>query len=787
MTVNCRHCGDPVPTSPGPGAGTAVQAGFCCAGCEAAFDLLNGLGLASYYKRRALDPAMRALKPDEDRPQIDFTSQVHSRTGVCELWLMVDGIHCAACVWVIETILARSPIVQKARVNMTTRRLHLAWDGTADQAESLLEPVMRLGYRLAPFDPRALRHAGGQEEKQLLRCMAVAGFAASNVMLLSVSVWAGYFQDMGPATRDLFHWISALITLPAAVYAGMPFYRSACRALAARRVNMDVPIAFAVIMTVLISIGETARSADHAYFDSALTLLFFLLIGRFLERRARGRARASAEHLLSLNARAVTVLREDAGRQVLSPSALVPGDTVLVAAGERIGVDGIVCSGQSDVDTSLITGESLPAPIREGMAVFTGTLNLSAALRIKVTRTGEGTLLAEIVRLMENAEKGRAAYVDLAEKTANYYAPVVHILAVLTFIYWFGLTDLPWRDALIHAIAVLIITCPCALALAVPVVQVVASGRLMRQGVLLKSATALERLGHVTGIAFDKTGTLTLGKAELTDAPDDATALTLAAGMAANATHPLAKALHRHLPRTPALTGVQEVPGAGLVYESPEGTIRLGSRRFVGATAAETTEGPEVWLSRPGQAPLRFGFSDPLRSDAKDVIRTLRQKGFDIRLLSGDRRGTVAKTAEALDIKTWFAELKPEDKTRQLQSFRAAGENWLMVGDGLNDAPALATAHVSVSPAGAAEVSQNAADIVFQGTRLNPVPEVIEVAKSADRLVKQNIALSILYNVVTIPMAMTGLITPLIAAIAMSTSSIVVILNALRLNVGAKK
>ena len=448
-------------------------------------------------------------------------------------------------------------------------------------------PVIRLGYRLVPFDPEKLDAAEAVRERELLRALGVAGFSAANVMLMSVAIWAGHSQGMGPATRDLLHWVSALIAMPAILYAAKPFFRSAWSALKSRRTNMDVPISIGVTLATGMSLAETIRGAEHAYFDSAITLLFFLLIGRYLDMRARGRARSAAEHLLSLNASAVTVLDEDGGSRVVRPEQVAVGMAVLVAAGERIPVDGRVADGVSDIDTGLISGESVPGAARPGDKVFAGTLNLTAPLRLDVTAVGEGTLLAEIVRLMEMAEQGRARYVALADRVSRAYAPVVHLTALATFLGWVFIAGTAWQPALLNAIAVLIITCPCALALAVPVVQVIASGRLMRQGILLKSATALERLTEIDTVVFDKTGTLTEGRPELHAGGLSDSDLRLAASLAASSRHPLARALCRAVPGVAVAAGVREIPGSGLALDGPDGEIRLGSRRFTGAAAED--------------------------------------------------------------------------------------------------------------------------------------------------------------------------------------------------------
>ncbi len=779
----CLHCGSEVQPR-GPAAPD-----FCCAGCRAAHDLIQGMGLEHYYRRRCIDPNARPLKPDEEATGVGIADYVREEEdGVFSLHLMVEGLHCAACVWLIESLLGRGEGVVSARLNMTTRRLILKWKGGAERAEALLAPVVAVGYRLAPFDPARLNSEALRHEQELLRAMAVSGFAAGNVMLFSVSVWSG--GDMGPATRSLMHLLSALVAVPAILYAIRPFLRSALAALRAGRTNMDVPITLGVLLTTGMSLFESLRGAPHAYFDSAVSLLFFLLVGRYLDSRARGRARAGAEHLLALGARTVTVVEADGGRHLMRPEQVRPGQTILVASGERIGADGTVAEGTSDVDASLITGETTPTAVMPGDRVFAGTLNLSGPLRVTVGAVGEGTLLAGIVRLMEVAEQGRARYVALADRVARLYAPVVHVMALGTFLGWLVLAGTPWQDAMMTAVSVLIITCPCAVALAVPAVQIVASGRLLRRGVLLKSATALERLARVTAVVFDKTGTLTLGRpVPVRDGCWTGTDLERAASLAASSRHPLARALAESAPHVPPTDGVREVPGSGLSAPVNGGEARLGSRAWCGAGPEERADGAglELWLAWPGAPPVRFPFADEPRPDAAEVVAELHRRGLPVELLSGDRAVTVAEVAERLGIGSWRGDCSPGDKTKRLGELRDEGRMVLMVGDGLNDAPALAAADVSLSPASAVDIAQTAADAVFQGNRLAPVIEALDVARRADVLVKQNFALAFVYNVVTIPLAVSGHVTPLIAAVAMSTSSIAVIVNALRLSRGSDR
>ena len=766
----CAHCGETL-----RGASDAL---FCCPGCASAHAIIGAAGLGAFYRRLE---ETRAHRPEP--LEIDFTAYAKSDGhGSASLELLVDGLDCAACVWLIESLLARNPTVTRARVHLSTRRLSLAWQGSIDEANGHAGLVAALGFRLAPYDTIAAAAGDDRETRELLRALAVAGFAAANVMLLSVAVWAGHDGSMGDATRTLFHWLSAAIALPAVAYAGRPFFRSALNALRAGRTNMDVPISIGVTLACIVSLHEAWVGEQHAYFDSAITLLFFLLIGRYLDRRARGRAREAVHALLALSSRSATVVAADGNTLSRRVDRLVPGDVLLVAAGERLGADGVVSEGVSSLDASLVTGESLPQPAFPGVKAFAGTINLGAVLRVKVTAAGDNTLLSEIVRLVEAAERGRSRFVALADRVARAYAPVVHVTALLTFLGWTLLGGLAWDRALLISTAVLIITCPCALALAVPVVQVVASTRLLRSGMLLLSPTALERLAQVDHVVFDKTGTLTLGRPELVAAPDDPEVRRLAASLALNSRHPLARALARAIPEASPAARVIEHPGAGLESDG----VRLGSASFCGVMDPPDDGRSELWLAQPGRPPLRFAFADRLRPDAATTVAALRRSGLAVEVLSGDRQAAVADAASAAGIAEWRSGVTPAQKAQRLAELAAQGRRVLMVGDGLNDGPALAQANASIAPGTASDVGLQAADFVLVQDSLLALPRALRTARATMRVVKQNFVLAIGYNIIAVPLAMAGMVTPMIAAIAMSGSSLIVIGNSLRLSRAAR-
>jgi len=766
----CKHCGEPV----------AATEHYCCNGCRLAHRLISDLGLDTYYLRRQFDPAQRRPRPEVIRETRDVTAWIRDlEDGKASLTMLVDGLHCGACVWLIEQTLLRQAGVISARVSLSSRRLVVTWQKDHAQAAQLIDLVQSLGYELVPVDPDCLRDREDAGSRELLRSLAVAGFAAGNLMLLSISVWSGEAGGMAQGTRDLFHWISALIALPAIAYAGRPFFRSAARALRAGRTNMDVPISLAIILAPSISLYETSTGGPDAYFDSAATLVFFLLIGRYLDRRARRVARASAEQLMTLNAGSATLIMPDGSLRDIPPRDLISGQLVLVRPGGRIPADGKITLGNSDLDVSLISGESMPVHAEPGTAIFAGTINLTSPLTILVGKVGEATLLADIMRLMDAAEARRNRFVRLADRVARCYAPFVHTVALLTFLGWLLIGHLAWQQALLVAIAVLIITCPCALALAVPVVQVVASHRLLRSGILLKSADALERLREVDHVIFDKTGTLTLGRLELLPGSDP-TSLGIAAAIAANSRHPLALGLVRAAGHVVPAENVKEIPGKGMEWPAPDGIWRLGSAAYTEQPDDQSSD-HVLWLTAPSGQATSFRFSDSKRPDAVEIVATL-QKAHQVEICSGDRPAPVRSLADQLGISHWRAAQSPADKVRYLEGLRAQGHRVLMVGDGLNDAPALSAAHVSMAPSNAADISQNAADLVFQGDRLQPVALALKIARQSHALMRENLGLALIYNLAAIPLAISGYVTPLIAAVAMSTSSILVVANSLRLN-----
>jgi Cu2+-exporting ATPase len=698
--------------------------------------------------------------------------------GTLGMELAIDGIACGACIARVEGAVKQVPGVTEARLNFTNRRLHVAWAEGAVKPAEILQALEASGYHGHPFMPLFAEQEEALKARRLMRGLAVAGFATMNIMLLSVSVWSGNVTDITPETRDFFHWASALIALPAAAYAGRPFFASAWRALRSRAVNMDVPISLGVILALTMSLVETANHAEHAYFDSALMLLFFLLVGRTLDHAMRRKTRAVAGNLAAL--KADTAHRFMGDELVRVPVAVLKaGDRLLVKPGERVPADGTVLRGNSEIDESIVTGETARRRIGPGNTVYAGCTNYSGALTLQVTAAGGTSLIDEIEKLLDKAAGAKSRTMRLADRAARIYAPVVHLTAALTFIGWL-VAGASIHDALITAIAVLIITCPCALALAIPAVQVVASGALFRSGVILNAGDAIERLAGIDTVVFDKTGTLTLPEPRVVNVTSlDSELLQAAARLALSSRHPLAVALSREaITRTP-FDGAVEHPGQGVcaIVEAVE--MRLGSPEFCNVVETHKSIASMICF-RHGNRTSLIEIAQSLRSDAVEVVQSLRERGLDLCILSGDRAESVAPVAKALGIESWQAGLKPADKIARIEEWKAHGCRIAMVGDGLNDAPSLAAAYVSLSPISAADLTQAQADAVFLGEKLRPVLDAITIASRARSLMTENLWLAVIYNAIAVPVAIAGAVTPLIAALAMSGSSLLVTLNALR-------
>ena len=702
-----------------------------------------------------------------------MNAQVGIMTGsarvLTDTRLTVPGMRCAGCIGKIERGLSEVKGVDSARVNLTAKRVTVRHCEDVDE-DRLIGALRGLGFEA---QPSIADHRGHDdpETRALLRALAVAGFGMMNIMLLSVSVWSG---AVGP-TRDLFHWLSALIALPVIAYSGRVFFRSAALALRQGRTNMDVPISIGVLLATALSLHETARGGEHAYFDGAVMLLFFLLAGRALDAAMRGRARAGIGALLGRMGRSASVVQRDGSTRRVGAADLEPGMVMLVAAGEALAADGEIEDGSAAIDNSMLTGEATPQTFGPGDMVHAGAINLLDPIRVRVTAAAQDTALAGIARLMDEAGQSRSSYVRIADRASRLYAPVVHTLAALAFGGWM-IAGAGWHQSLVIAIAVLIITCPCAMGLAVPAAHVVASGALGRRGLLVKDGSALERLAEVDVALLDKTGTLTMGEPVPEVGGLDGEERSVALALAQHSRHPLSTGLARAMTSAgvvPAhLTDVREVAGTGVTGYLNGATVALERSALYSGSMALSLR-----IHDNGRT---IFFEDRLRSDASVVVSELRELGMLPQVVSGDGRGAVEAVSMQLGL-PWRAQVAPAAKLAMLEALKREGCRPLMVGDGLNDGPALAAAHASIAPATASDASQQAADAVFLGENLLPVVLAVRVARRTMAVVRQNFAFAIGYNILAVPLAVAGLVTPLVAAVAMSLSSFVVIGNSLRL------
>ncbi|ART99981.1 heavy metal translocating P-type ATPase [Yoonia vestfoldensis] len=687
--------------------------------------------------------------------------------GVEQVMLSLPAIHCVACITGAERALEQLDGVASARVNLSMKRVTVGLDRPM-APETLIDALELAGFEARSLDASLLSAEKDPVGSALMTRIAVSGFAMMNVMLMSVAIWSG---AMG-ATQHMFHLISAAISIPAVAYAGQPFFQHAWSALRVRRLNMDVPISLALILTTGMSLFETVYGGEHAYFEAAVSLVFFLLIGRYLDHRSRKAAASAAAQLAALEVPRVMRLR-DGAREMVDFADLAVGDLVLVLPGGRIPVDGTVTEGASQIDRSMLTGESRLHHAATGAQVTAGEVNMTGPLTIRAATVGMDTTLRKMVTMVDAAEALRNKYTAIADRAAAFYSPMVHLLALVTFagwVFWSG--DI--RLSVNIAVAVLIITCPCALGLAVPAVSTIAAGRLFRAGLLVKDGTALERLAEVDTVVFDKTGTLTMPVASRDALTADEQAVALA--LTQDASHPVSQAIAAALQGvTPAsLTAQKEHSGKGLGAIWQGQSVRLGSGAWLGA-------GTGTYLQIGENAPRKITLHAGLREGAQALVAAWQKQGLAVHLVSGDDRGETARVARVLGIDRWQAETQPEDKIRYIEALSKAGAKVLMVGDGLNDTGALSAAYASLSPATAADASRAASDIVLLNDSLTPLIELPLVARAAKKRIVENFAISAAYNVIAIPIAVAGFATPLLAAIAMSTSSITVLVNALRL------
>ncbi len=816
--VRCFHCG--LPVADGAGARAAIAGeprDFCCTGCMAVCEAIYASGLEGFYRRtpegEVLGPPPTP-KPDKDLALYDLDAvqeeYVDSDGDSREVNLLVEGIHCAACVWLIENGLQAMPGVEEARVNLTGRRLRVRWDNGRLQLSRILKRMAEIGYSAVPFDPESAEGALRRENRAMLFRLAWAGFAMMNLMWISIALYSG--ADRGEF-REMFHWIGFALATPTLLYSGYPFFKGAWTGLRGGSLGMDLPIAIGASITYLYSLYVTLSGSlvGAVYWDTVVNFMFVILVGRYLEAISKRDAVASTQRLLDLQPKVATVLR-DGDEAVVPVRSLSVGELVLVRPGERIPVDGGVVSGRSVVDESMLTGESTPVPKEAGDPVSAGTINGAGVLRVRIDGLLRDTALGRIIRLVEDAQASRAPIQTLADRAVPWFVAATLGLAALTFVAWVGTG---FEVALMAATAVLIITCPCAFGLATPMAIAVATGAGAARGILVKNGAVLERLSEIDHYVFDKTGTLTEGRPSVVALrsgsgpwrpvdsdglelePTDRERLGMAGALERLSEHPVAAAVLDLCRRTGVrfqdqiVDDVEVSPGLGISGRVGGARVSVGRADWVAGGSSDSADpaagadnamgGGIVRCMVESYEPLWLAVEDRLRPRAEAVVERMTAQGLRVTLLTGDRRASAEQAASRLGAVDLIAEVLPEDKDRVIAELQRDGSQVAMIGDGVNDAPALVRADVGIAMGSGTDVSIASADIVLMSSELDRVVEAAELSRRTLRTIRQNIGISIVYNLVMVPLAMAALVTPLVAAVSMPLSSLAVIGNSARI------
>ncbi len=756
-------------------------------------------GLEDYYRYRTeLPKTAEELIPEElrkldlyDHPEVQKSFVSSAQDHLKQASLILEGITCAACIWLNERHLAQLPGVHEVSVNYASHRARVTWDERMIKLSTILAEIRKLGYQAHPFNAQQQEELRQSRRKLDIRRMAVAGISTGQVMMLGVALYAGASTGMDHATYQLMRWFSLLLTVPAVLYSAMPFYESAWRALARGQLNMDFPISLGILTGFVGSVWTTAQGEGVVYYDTITMLIFFLLATRFLERNAREKSVEAAENLLRLVPAMANRMGSDQTQILVPVHELDVGDLILAKPGETIAADGQVEQGESSADESLLTGESRPLPKTVGDLVFAGSINYESPLLIRVTGVGEDTVLAGIARLLDRAQSQKPRLAQVADRVAAYFTYALILLVMVVAWVWWHLD--PKRIFEI-TLAVLVISCPCALSLAAPAAFAAAGSHLVKRGVLLTRGHALETLARVTHFVFDKTGTLTLGKPVLLQtipladlSADDC--VRLAASLEQASEHPLAHSFLQAAQPQPLLgvTDHENVPGKGVIGH-------IEGRRYAIGNAALRPElnqpFPEmvsvqgatvVWLSDDRGVLAAFVIADTPRPQAAEMVARLRSRGIRVSILSGDAPEAVAHHAGVLGVDDWRAGLTPEQKLQALRELQAQGEVVAMVGDGINDAPVLAGAQVSIAMGSGTQMARTTGDVVLLSENLLEIDHAVATSRFGLSVIRQNFAWAIGYNLLVVPFAAMGFISPWLAALGMSVSSLVVVLNALRL------
>ena len=784
----CFHCGEALPS------GTrfaldidGVNQPFCCPGCLAVADTIIDCGLASYYQHRSAPAPKADAVPDElkllqhyDLAEIqqDF---VIDKDNFKEVQLSIAGISCAACAWLIERHLSRIPGVALVQVNTTTERARLRWDETSTTLSQLLSAFAAIGYQARPFQPHQQEQLYNKEVKAYLLRMGVAGIASMQVMMVAVALYEDLFPNTDAGLVSYFRWISLWLCIPVMGYSALPFYRNAWRGLKNRALNMDLPVSMAMIFAFFASVYATFTGVGDVYYECVSMFAFLLLTGRFLEMRAKRRASETTANLTLLVPMLARIETPD-GELEVAAKTLQAGQIVLVAPGSQIPADAQILAGSTSIDESMLTGEHLPVLRHLGDTVFAGTTNIESPLRLKVLRNLAEARVSEILRAQDDALAEKPTVAILADQLSRYFVAALLLVTLGTYLVWLQLDS---TKAFWVMLSVLVATCPCALSLATPTALTVATSRLSRSGVLVRRAHVLDTLPKVTRMVFDKTGTLTRGEITLTatqlySALDEATVLAIAAALEAQSEHPIARAFSGYRDPSLVVTGRDNQVGRGVTGVIEDLTWRLGSGAWL--APQQTTAELSVYLANDEGVVARFTLADPLRDEAEALIAACREQGIKTTILTGDSSGQAERVAQILGVDKLVKHASPDDKLAYLRECDKAGEVCLMVGDGINDAPVLAGAHVSFAMAGGTDIAKSSADAIMLADDLRHILTARHVAARCRAVIKQNFSWALGYNLIILPLAATGQVSPWFAMVGMSVSSLIVMTNSLRLS-----
>lgn len=784
MCKSCYHCGEEVPVN------TDFQVEIlgsiremCCPGCETVAQTIVDSGLVSYYQYRTAPAEKADLVPEQLRALVHYDNDdvqsefVRNSDTTSEVTLSLDGVSCAACAWLIEKRVGSKQGVVSIRVNTTTHRALLAWNKDETKLSELLGEIHRLGYKAAPFEADKQESAYHEAMKQYLYRLGIAGLATMQVMMLAVALYLEVFGDLDAEFKNYFRWVSLIFATPVMLYSALPFYINAWRSIRGFTLGMDVPVSIAMIFAYVASLVATVTEQGEVFFESISMFAFFLLVGRFLEMRARRKAAAASGNLLKLVPAIATKLD---GQQV-PVKTLQIGDHIRVLPGEHIPADGLITLGRVHVDESMLTGESVPVVKKVGDAVFAGTLNGDESFNLEVTTSKADSMIANIVRLQDEAQLSKPKIAEIADTVARYFVGVILIIAVGTWLYWNNTRP---DDAFWIMLAVLVATCPCALSLATPTALTCATSRMGHLGILLRKSHVFETLCKVNHLVIDKTGTLTHGDIVISEVErfqniEESSLLSIAAALESHANHPIAKAFRPYYDANFHVTNVENIIGSGIQGDYQGQQVKIGSAEFV-INNAETIHSQSIFLSIDDIHVATFKYQDPIRQEAADFIRSFQNSGIKVTLLTGDSYANAQLVAKQIGISNVVAQAKPEDKLNFLRNLDSS-DITMMIGDGINDAPTLAGAHLSVAMGGGTDVAKASADMVLLGDQLDRLLSARELALQTRKIIRENLAWSLGYNVLILPLAVAGLVAPYFAVVGMSASSIIVVSNSLRL------